>query len=315
MDMFEQAFLLLPDTVIITDAYWYILDFNHSKPFEQIRKGSRLTCYMPDCVRMQTGKLRRGGRVYQQSVTAVYENNLHVGYAVYLSDITDRENLIEQRRRKSAELKAMTQRQKQANEELEAYVRQAEALSVYEEQLRIARVIHDDAGHAITTLNTISQMCLQLGRNDPEQYGKLIDEGLSLCENGLRENTSSDFASVLEMLKDLRNKSPFPVILHIEGEEPPFAGALHDVISRLCNEAYHNTLAHSLADSLSIDMCCTPETLKLRVSDNGSFRGKLVKGFGLTTMEENVRASGGEITFIAEEGKGFEIVAEWRTGQ
>ena len=34
MDVFEQAFRLLPDTVIITDVYWYILDFNHTAPFE-----------------------------------------------------------------------------------------------------------------------------------------------------------------------------------------------------------------------------------------------------------------------------------------
>ena len=315
MDMFEQAFRLLPDTVIITDAYWYILDFNHSEPFGQLRKGWRLTRYMPDCEQMPSGELNYGGRAYQCSVTPVHENGLHVGFAVYLSDITDRENLIEQRRRKSTELKAMTQCQAQANEELEAYVRQAEALSVYEEQLRIARVIHDDAGHAITTLNTISQMCLQLGEKDPEQYSRLIEEGLTLCGKALKEKESSEYASVREMLKDMQDKSPFHIILHIEGEEPQFAGALHDVIHRLCMEAYHNTLAHSLADSLSIDLCCTPETLNLRVSDNGSFRGTLVKGFGLTTMEENVRASGGEITFIAEEGRGFGIIAEWRNGQ
>ena len=42
MEQLEQAFRLLPDTVIITDIYWYILDFNRPGPFEGLKKGKNL---------------------------------------------------------------------------------------------------------------------------------------------------------------------------------------------------------------------------------------------------------------------------------
>ena len=315
MDVYEQAFRLLPDTVIITDVYWYILDFNHTTPFNCIKKGWSLTRVMPDCRALPSDRLRRGGRVYQRSVTPVYAQNLHVGYTVYLADITDREDLIEQQRRKSEELEALTQRLAKANAELEAYVRQAEALSDYEEQRRIARTIHDDAGHAITALNTISGMCLQIGQSDAERYEELIDEGIALCENALKAREKRRYASLREMLEIFRNESPFPIELLIDGDEPAFAASLYEVIDRVCREAYHNTLSHSLADKLTIEVYLTPEALRLHIADNGCFRGTLEKGFGLTTMEENVHASGGTLAFEAEAGRGFGIAAEWRPAQ
>ena len=315
MDVFEQAFRLLPDTVIITDVYWYILDFNHAAPFDTIKKGWNLTRIMSDCKALPNDRLRRGEKVYQRSITPVYAQSLHVGYTVYLADITDREDLIEQQRRKSEELEALTQRLAKANAELEAYVRQAEALSDYEEQRRIARAIHDDAGHAITALNTISQMCLQLGRSDAERYEELIDEGIGLCENALKAREKRRYASLREMLEIFRNESPFPIELLIDGDEPAFAASLYEVIDRVCREAYHNTLSHSLADKLTIEVYLTPEALRLHIADNGCFRGTLEKGFGLTTMEENVCASGGTLAFEAEAGRGFGIAAEWRPAQ
>jgi len=315
MDVFEQAFRLLPDTVIITDVYWYILDFNHVAPFDGIKRGRSLTRVMPDCRALPNDRLRRGEKVYQRSITPVYAQNLHVGYTVYLADITDRENLIEQQRRKSVELEALTQRLAKANAELEEYVRQAEALSDYEEQRRIARAIHDDAGHAITALNILSQMCLQLGRSDAKRYEELIDEGIGLCENALKAREKRRYASLRELLETFRDESPFPTELIIDGDEPTFAAPLYEVIDRVCREAYHNTLSHSLADRMTIEMHMSPEVLRLHITDNGCFRGTLEKGFGLTTMEENVRASGGTLAFEAEAGRGFGVAVEWRPAQ
>ena len=315
MDVFEQAFRLLRDTVIITDVYWYVLDFNHAAPFDGIKRGQSLTRVMPDCRTLPHDRLRRGDRVYQRSVTPVYDQTLHVGYTVYLADITDRESLIEQQRRKSEELEALTQRLAKANAELEEYVRQAEALSDYEEQRRIARAIHDDAGHTVTALNTISGMCLQIGKSDANRYEELIDEGIGLCENALKAREKRRYGSLREMLETFRDESPFPIELHIEGDEPAFAASLYEVIDRVCREAYHNTLSHSLADKLTVDVRMTPEALRLHIPDNGRFRGTLEKGFGLTTMEENVRTSGGTLAFEAEAGRGFGIAAEWRPAQ
>ena len=66
---------------------------------------------------------------------------------------------------------------------------------------------------------------------------------------------------------------------------------------------------------MTIEMHMSPEVLRLHITDNGCFRGTLEKGFGLTTMEENVRASGGTLAFEAEAGRGFGVAVEWRPAQ
>lgn len=312
MEQFEQVFRLLPDTVIITDLYWYILDFNRPDPFTGLKKGKNLSRYMPDCRDRPRGVYECQGRVFQRRISSVYAGGVQGGYVVYLAEITEKERLIEQRRQKSAELEAMTGKQAQANAELEEYARQVAKLTDYEEQLRTARKIHDGAGHAITALNTISRMCLQLRDSDGEKYRSLIDEGIALCCRAKNEQKERNFDSLKEMLEAFQKASSFPIDLIIKGQEPPFAARVREVILSVCKEAYHNTLSHSMADHMYIKVHMTQDRLTLRIDDNGCFHGRLEKGFGLRTMEENVRASAGQVRFAAEEGRGFGIAAEWR---
>ena len=314
MDLFEKTFRLLPDTIIITDVYWYILVYNRMEPFDRIRKGESLSRYMADCRNIPAGRYEYCGKVYQRSTTPVYENGMHVGYVVYLADITEKEKLVEQSIRKSAELEEMTREQAKVNAELEEYVHQAEALCEYEEQVRIARNIHDDAGHALTLLNTISQMCLQLRETDLAKYQSLLKEGIGICKDAEEKKKwdTYSYASLKELLEAIKDTSAFPIDLIIEGEEPEIVGSLYTVIEKVCREAYHNTLSHSMADRMMVEVYMDPDMLTLRISDNGSFHGTFEKGFGLSTMEENVKRSGGTLSFDVKEGKGFGITAEWR---
>ena len=196
-------------------------------------------------------------------------------------------------------------------DDIDKYVRQAEALNDVGEQVRIARAIHDNDGHAITALNTISRMCMMLRGSDPGEFRRLIAEGTAICRRTAEERDPAGGRTLRELLEEFRRGQPFPVDLAVTGEEPAFAAPLHEVILRMCKEAYHNTLSHSLADRLTIEAKMTPDSLTMRIRDNGSFHGTLEKGYGLTAMEENVTASGGTLAFETEDGKGFGITAEW----
>lgn len=308
----RQVFGALPDTAIITDVYWYILDFNRSEPFQKLKKGERLTRYMPDCKTEGNSRFALEGRIFRRATTPVIERGTHVGYVVYLSEITEKERLLEESRRRNAELEELTRRQRRANEELEGYARQAEVLSEQEERLRIARHIHDDAGHAVTALHTLCQICLQLSGGDPAEVGRLLDEGIALCVRALEVRRSRVSSSLRELLEMLRDESAFPVELVIEGDEPALAAPRYEAIRSLCKEAYHNTLSHSLAEKLTIEARMTPDKLMLRVCDDGCFHGPFKKGFGLTAMENYVRASGGSLSFQVQEGSCFGITATWR---
>lgn len=312
MNKMKEAFLILPDTVIITDNYLHILDFNRAEPFAGLKKGRKLTEWMPDFHGACEDVYSIAARTYRRTVTAVYERGAHLGYILYLADVTDKTELVQENRQKGDELEMLTRKQRAANAELAEYVQQAEAVSDYHEQLRIARNIHDDAGHAIAAVHTVSQMCLQLKDSDRDQFHSLLREGIIICERSRKAREQRQFSSLLGLLEAFRAESPFPIELSVAGREPAFVPRLYRTIYAVCKEVLSNTLSHSLADRLRIWAAMSEEQLTLSIFDNGSFHGVLEKGFGLVTLEENVNKSGGTVSFHAVAGEGFGVVAEWR---
>lgn len=312
MDVFEQAFCAIDDTVIITDAYGYILKFNREGPYRDIRKGMHMGDLMPDYDAFPCDTYSCGGRTFRRDVSAVYDGDIQVGSVIHLADITPWEQVTEQRRQLSRELERITRTQAEANAELEEYARQAEALLEREEQARIARAIHDGLGHAVTELNMVCRMCLQTREDDPGEYGKWLDTGLDICRRAARDDGEGAHPHIREMLESIRDRSPFPMALSIRGEEPEWAGKLQKTIENITREACHNAMDHSLADRLDVELVFAPQSLQLHIRDNGCFRGPLEKGFGLKAMERDVLRSGGNIRFETRDGEGFGILAKWR---
>ena len=311
MEPMEILFREIPDTVFITDPCGYLLDLNRAEPFRELRKGQKLTSLIPDCFSGEEGEVRWGDQVYQRQTTPIRTQNALVGYTVLLTDITAETRLAEELQSRSRELGQLAEELTRSNAALEAYAMQAKELSDYAEQLRIARVIHDDYGHAITELHVLSQMCLQLLDRDAARVYELLAQGKEICRRARREGRQRDYASLSDLLDCLRRISQFPVEVSITGTEPAFLRPLYGTIEHLCREAYHNTLDHSLADRFWI---CAElgEEVVIRIWDNGSFHGTFEKGFGLSAVEDQIRASGGSVEMIAREGEGFEILARWR---
>lgn len=302
----------IPDTVFITDTYGYILDFNRRAPFDQLKKGKKITKYLPDCFENAEGEFRLGDRVYRRYTTKLDNGKNDTGYTVRLSDMTEEAKLSEQLEKRKSELSELESRLSESNAELTDFVMRVKELSDYSEQLRVARIIHDDYGHALTELFVICQMCLKLKDTDPERCLSLLREGMDICARAKKEKEKTTFGSVEELLHDFASKSPFPVELYFEGKEPDFAKDKYDLIGRACREAYHNTLGHSLANRFFVTARMSENEISLLLSDDGVFRGTFEKGFGLSAMENAVLASDGNIDFIAEEGRGFTIRITWR---
>ena len=229
-----------------------------------------------------------------------------------LADITEEIRLMEQRRSRSRELAKLAEELVKSNEELTDFAIQVKELSDYEEQLRIAKNIHDGYGHAITELYTICRMCRDLKDTDPERCRKLLKDGEGICRAALSKKDEPEYESVSELFRNFAKYSVFPTELHIEGNEPPFLKEKYSLIRSILKEAYHNTLDHSLADRFIITADMNEECAVITFSDNGNYHGIFEKGFGLRTMEENVKAAAGKISFTAENGRGFSITVEWR---
>ena len=312
MELSEKLFFSIPDTAFITDAYGFILDYNRPEPFEKVKKGVKLTKLIPDCFEGETGLFRAEKGVFRRQTSPIIRGGTAAGYTVLLSDITAEAELSEERRARAEELRKLAESLRESNRELESYALRVKELTDYAEQRRIAQVMHDDAGHAITELNAISQMCLALRESDPERCRELIREGIGICERAKKSREEREYGSLAELLEAFRHLVRLPCDIELDGEEPVFLRDKYSVIDGILREAYHNVLDHSLADRMTVSARLSPEKAELIITDNGSFHGKFEKGFGLSAMEERVAASGGSVSFLAETGRGFEIRVLWR---
>lgn len=312
MDKIRELFLNIPDIVVITDAYGYILDFNRKGPFDILKKGKKITQIYPGFMTNEN-EISCKEYIFKPQVSSTQRAGKISGYTIIFSDVTEEEKISTQIQRRNDELDLLTDSLKEGNEKTEILVSKIKEISEYDEQLRIARSIHDDSGHVITEIHTICQMCLKLKNIDIKQYHEMISEGIRLCKNALSKKGEEEYSSIRDIIDKMTRTSQFPVESSIEGDEPSWAARLYPIFARILKEAYHNTLDHSLADKLFVKVRMTKESITLNIQDNGKFRGTLEKGFGLLAMEDYVSKSGGKVDFLAEEGKGFGITASWGT--
>ena len=268
-----------------------------------MKKNTKLTDYMPDFGGIGETNLQIDGRSYLCRISSVQERGAAAGFTVYLADTTEKTRLLEQNRQKSRELTLLVEQQRAANAELTEYVRQAEAVIDYEEQRRIAHHIHDNAGHAITAIHTISQMCLKLRDTDRAQYERLLREGISLCERALEARQPRKYASLSELLDCFRLESPFPMDISVSGEEPPFASELYDVSYAVCKRA-HTTGLPLPGRPVEQHGGFTPDTLRCRYLITDIFKDRL-KGLWIAQQRKGARF-GGTILFNEAEGEGLE---------
>ncbi|MBR4731256.1 MAG: hypothetical protein IK081_00670 [Lachnospiraceae bacterium] len=308
----DVLFRQMPDTAVITDAYGYVLDFNRNDKVAGLKKGIRLTKLIPDVFAQKEGNVEIGDYAYNCVVSPVSSGNQTIGYTVIFTDVTEEVILERQNEDRGRELRALTQAKSDANRKLAEYAMEVKNLSDYAEQLRIARSIHDDSGHAVTEIHTICQMCLQLMDKDIKAYRELIGEGINICKKASSGGETENYSSLKELAETFFRRGSIENQVVSEGVEPAFMKEKYETVSRILKEAYHNTMEHSLGDAMDVRLVGSEDCFTLTIRDNGSFRGPLEKGFGLMAMEEYVRASGGEIRFLTEEGKGFGMVVTWR---
>ena len=327
MENQRELFLQIPDTVAVTDAYGYVLDFNRNDAVTALAKGLRLTKLFPDVLTAAEATVRIGDSVYRRVTTPVIGGKTVIGYTVIFTDITEEERLSQENLVRRQELAALAEAKQNANRKLSDYAMEVKNLSDYAEQLRIARSIHDDSGHAVTEIHTICQMCLTLMNQDLQAYRDLLSEGIEICKKASGGGKQEEFGSLAELAESFAKRASFPIHIKSEGAEPAFMKERYAVVARMVKEAYHNTLEHSLADEMEITLSGEDADagrgasdspgraqFTIAIRDNGCFRGPFEKGFGLLAMEEYVKASGGELTFETAENAGFGIVARWKNG-
>lgn len=207
-------------------------------------------------------------------------------------------------------------------EDLENLLQTRGELATLEARNRFARDLHDSVKQQVfaTSLQIATARSL-LNRDQEateehlEQAGELVRQAqkeLNVLIHEMRPAALED-KGLAKALREYAAKwsegSEISSEVHVRGErEVPLE--TEQTAFRIAQEALANVAKHSGAKSAELDLVYTPETLTLRVADDG--RGfdpsqNPGEGFGLQSMRERAVKRGGHINVESVPGKGTQV--------
>ena len=223
----------------------------------------------------------------------------------------------------------MAVRNVRLKEELEhqaALLRTSRARIVHaqeQERRRIERNIHDGMQQDLTALIGLAGHARQEFEHDPaaaEDDIAAMQEGLRRVLADLRDFAQGIHPSVLSdrgllvAIETLAGRHPVPVAIRADASlralrlPDELEGAAYFTIA----EALANTLKHSRADRLDVELRENDDRLIVRVSDNGDgFDAAAARGTGLTNLRDRVAAVGGALQIDTSPRAGTTVIAEF----
>ena len=199
----------------------------------------------------------------------------------------------------------------------EAY-EQLTATKVYEERNRIAKDIHDTAGHSMTTVIMQTEAAKLIIDENPEEAKNRIISANIQARNALEQMRESvHLLAGREKTPPLKEEMEEVIAQTIDGTDvkarysidliQPESEINRFIINSL-KELLSNGIRHGKATAFYIELKKNGEGAFLLVSDNGSgVKGKIEEGFGLKGVREKAEKFGGSVQLSSEDGEGFEV--------
>jgi signal transduction histidine kinase len=174
------------------------------------------------------------------------------------------------------------------------------------ERLRLARELHDVAGHKLTALKL--QLAL-LARTPGEASAPVIsaaalaDELLGDIRGVVGQMRTSDGLDLRRAIEELAVPIPHPKV-HLELAEDARVDALAQAqaLLRVAQEGLTNAARHSAAENVWLRLRRENDRLLLEIRDDGRGVHRLEPGHGLRGMRERIEGLGGTLDIDAVGG-------------
>lgn len=163
------------------------------------------------------------------------------------------------------------------------------------ERLRLARELHDVAGHTLTAMRINLRLLLadpQLGgREEIVQAERLSAELLGDIRNvvqSMRDDRGLDLETALRALA-----APFPrpaLRLQIDPDVRIADPQVAEALLRLVQEALTNAARHADADEVTVRLRCEDAQLRVDIEDDGRRAERIREGNGIAGMRERLAA-------------------------
>lgn len=205
-----------------------------------------------------------------------------------------------------------------SREQLEAAYEQLTVTRLYEERNRIAKDIHDNAGHSMTTVIMQTEAAkLLIDKNPEEAKARIISANLQ-AKNALEQMRDSvHLLAGNDKIKPVGEEIQNIIVQTMDGTGVRIRSDIADFETSeqtrrfLCNslkELFSNGIRHGKASAFYVELANNGSIIKLLVSDNGTgVSGAVKEGFGLRGIREKAEKMGGTCCFTGEEDEGFEV--------
>jgi signal transduction histidine kinase len=193
-----------------------------------------------------------------------------------------------------------------------------------EERLHIARELHDSLTHQISVIKVQAEAAVHVAR----KRGEDVPEALLAIRAAGRE-AARELRATLEALRDADGNPPhglddvpdlvdrartsgLDATLTIEGPRHEVPDAVDRTAYRIVQESLTNVARHAAAATASVRIDYRPDTLVIRVDDDGTAEPNTTPapGVGLVGMRERVTALGGHLRAAPRTEGGFTVHAE-----
>lgn len=109
------------------------------------------------------------------------------------------------------------------------------------------------------------------------------------------------------------------VVKQISAQEKDIPNSLKTTVFRILQEALNNTIKHSSADLIRITLSQDADDIQLIVEDNGKGfdmsegceKNNFNLRFGIASMRQRVKSSGGSLVIKSAQGAGTRVFAAW----
>lgn len=221
--------------------------------------------------------------------------------------------------RQFVKLRATLDELAESKQELEKAYEAVAEVTALEERQRIAKDIHDTAGHSITTVIMQTEAAKRIiDRNPEEAKNRLVAANLQarhaleelrdsvhlLSGNGGTQTLKTELVQIIRESSDGTG-----LIFRWDVDEVSVDAEKHRFLCNSLKEGVSNAIRHGGATAFWFECKAEEGEIKFVLSDNGEGRALdgLKLGFGLTAMQNRASALGGAAQFKSEQGEGFEI--------
>lgn len=171
------------------------------------------------------------------------------------------------------------------------------------ERSRIAREIHDNAGHEIVAAYMSFQTVEALPDSHTVEAQELFHEGMERLEAGIdkiREavHNLTPLAQIgVDVLRERCEKFPYcPVAFAVYGDSTKVSVYLWTILEACLKEALTNILRHADAVEIRVTLDITPHIVRLCVENDGVKKEMGQGGLGLRNLQQRAAAVGGNIS-------------------